>query len=96
MATVEELVKNALSEYDFQEYLDEFFTGDIDWVRDNFAPLIKNSLEKVLKKYGKSMIKDVLSDMVFSEVSEVEIKSIVKEILLEKISTDKLIERILK
>lgn len=94
--TLEDLVKSALSEYDFQDNLDEFFASDIDWVRDHFSPLIKKSLEKLLKEHGKEMLKDCLQEIVNEQVSDVDVSDALKEVILENLKMEQIMKRILK
>lgn len=96
MKTLENLVRDALADYDLSDYLDEFFAEDIDWIRSKFEPVIKSSLEKFLQENGKEILKDCLAELVNEQVTTDDVDKAIKELVLEHIKIDEIIKRIFK
>lgn len=96
MKTLEDLVKEALEDFDLSSCLDEFFEADIDWIHSQFEPVIKSSLEKFLQENGKEILKGCMEDVVSEQVTTDDVDKAIKEVVTEHVKVDEIIERIFK
>lgn len=79
--TVEELIKEALEDYDFAMDVESFLESDVDWVSDKIAPAVKEGMEQCIKNHGKAL----LENMLFDKLEEINIQKIVENIIRDKV-----------